>query len=119
MVFACLHYDNGSNQLSASASGKQIGLIKWAISRAKKTSSNRIGLIMSGDKKGFEFVDADQTRSKFKDAQLVKFEQWIEKDCQLVIENPLKNDMVWMRGRNGQVIFDTDNKPIKIQQLLQ
>ena len=26
--------------------------------------------------------------------------------------------MVWMRGRNGQVIFDTDNKPIKIQKKL-
>jgi hypothetical protein len=118
MVFACIHYDNGNKQLSASATGKQIGLTKYAIYRAKKKSTKRIGLIMSGDKKGFEFVDADQTRSKFKEEQLAKFELWIEKDCQLVIENSLKNDMVWMRGRNGQVIFDTNNKPIKIQKKL-
>ena len=118
MVFACIHYDNDNKQLSASATGKQIGLTKYAIYQAKKKSTKRIGLIMSGDKKGFEFVDADQTRSKFKEEQLAKFELWIEKDCQLVIKNPLKNDMVWMRGRNSQVIFDTNNKPIKIQKKL-
>ena len=62
MAFACIYYDNGNNQLSASATGKQIGLTKYAIYWAKKKSTNRIGLIMSGDKKGFEVVDADQKR---------------------------------------------------------
>ncbi len=58
-------------------------------------------------------------QSKFKDEQLTKFEQWIEQDCQLlVIENPHKNDMVWMRGQDGQDIYGTNNKPLKIQKKL-
>jgi hypothetical protein len=52
---------------------------------------------MYGYKKGFEFVDTDQKWSKFNDEQLTKFEEWIENDCQLVIENPLKNNLVWKR----------------------
>ena len=118
MVCACIHNCEDNNQLSGSAIGHHLGVNKNFVSRAKFKSYKRVALITSGDKKGFEFVDTDQKRSKFNDEQLTKFEQWIEKDCQLVIENPLKNDMVWMRGRDRQVIYGADEKPLKIQKKL-
>ena len=59
------------------------------ISHTKIKSYNQVALIRSGDKKVFEFNDTYQKRSKFNYDLLFKFEEWIEKYCQLVIENPL------------------------------
>ena len=118
MVNACIHNCNDGNQLSMNAIGRQVGMHRSSISRSKIKSYNRVALIMSGDKKGCEFVDTHQKRSKFTNEEITKFEQWIEKDCQLVIENPLKNDMIWKRNRDGQVIYGPNNKPVLIQKKL-
>ncbi len=118
MVCACIHKCEDDNQLSVSAIGRQVEVSKMLVSHAKIKTYHQIALIVSGGKKGFEFIDTDQKRSKFNDEQLTKFEQRIEKYCQLVIENPLKNDMVWKKGRDGQVIYRTDKKPLKIQKKL-
>jgi hypothetical protein len=118
IVCACIHNCKDDNLLSVSTIGHQVGVGKMLVSHAKIKTYQWIALIMSGDKTGFEFIDTDQKRSKFNDEQLTKFEQWIEKDYQLVIENPLENDMVWKRGREGQVIYGTDKKPLKIQKKL-
>jgi hypothetical protein len=75
-------------------------------------------LISEGDERGFELIDADQTRSKFSEAQVSRFEQWIIKDCKLVIQNPLKNDMIIQRDRKGKVVYGNDNQPLKIQKML-
>ena len=61
------------------AIGRQVGMHRKGINRSKIKSCNRVAQIMSGDKKGFEFADTDQKRSKFKDEVITKFEQWIEK----------------------------------------
>ena len=90
MVNACIHNCNDGNQLSMNAIGRQVGMHRSSISRSKIKSYNRVALIKSGDKKGYEFVDTDQKRSKFTNEEITKFEKWIKKDCQLVIENPLK-----------------------------
>jgi hypothetical protein len=92
--------------------------------RASKAAANeqknfeKARLISAGDKRGFEFIEADQTRSKFKEEQLSMFEQWIIKDCELVKQNPLKNDMIIQRDRRGKVVLGHDNQPIMIQKML-
>ena len=60
MVCVCIHNCNDDNQLSVSAIGHQVGVSKSLVSRAKIKTNHRIALIMSGDKKGLEFVDTDQ-----------------------------------------------------------
>jgi hypothetical protein len=75
-------------------------------------------LISEGDERGFELIDADQTRSKFSEAQVSRFEQWIIKDCKLVIQNPLKNDMITQKDRKGNVVYGDNNQPLKIQKML-
>jgi hypothetical protein len=75
MVCAFIHSCKDDYQLSVSAIGHQVGVSKILVSHAKIKTYHRIALFMSGDKKGFEFVDTDQNRSKFNDEQLTKFEQ--------------------------------------------
>jgi hypothetical protein len=98
--------------------GIQVGLSRGFIQWNKDKSAKKTRLINEGDERGFEFVKADQTRSKFNEAQVSRFEQWIIKDCELVIQNPLKNDMIRQRDRKGKVIFGNENQPVKIQKML-
>ncbi len=60
----------------------------------------------------------DQDRSKYTDVERDDFEEWIVTKCDQVIENLLKNDMIWMRDRKGKVVQGDDNLPKKIQKWL-
>jgi hypothetical protein len=112
------HYNNGQHRNV----GKDV--MTFNLCRASKAAANeqknfeKARLISAGDKRGFEFIEADQTRSKFKEEQLSMFEQWIIKDCELVKQNPLKNDMIIQRDRRGKVVLGHDNQPIMIQKML-
>jgi hypothetical protein len=118
VLSACILNDEVNNHLSASSMGKQAGLSKHFIHFNKSKSFEKARLISAGDKRGFEFIEADQTRSKFKEEQLSMFEQWIIKDCELVKQNPLKNDMIIQRDRRGKVVLGHNNQPIMIQKML-
>ena len=118
MLSACILNDEVTNHQSVASTGKQDGLSRQFIRTYKSKSFEKARLISEGDERGFELIEADQTRSKFKEAQVSRFEQWIIKDCELVKQNPLKNDMIIQRDREGKVVFGHDNQPIKIQKML-
>jgi hypothetical protein len=118
MLSACILNDEVTNHQSVASTGKQDGLSRQFIRTYKSKSFEKARLISEGDERGFELIEADQTRSKFKEAQVSRFEQWIIKDCELVKQNPLKNDMIIQRDRMGKVVFGNDNQPIKIQKML-
>ena len=68
------------------------------MNRNFRTGAERAMLIKAGDLAGYELYEDDKTRSKLSEAELNKFDQWILNDCELVIENPFKNDVVLMRA---------------------
>ncbi len=47
--------------------------------------------------KGFELFDEEKDRSKYSEEQIKKFQHWVLNGCELVIDNPFKNDTVWKR----------------------
>ncbi len=92
VLSACILNGDKTNQLSVDKMGKQAGLSKGFIQYNKNKSAEKVRLISEGDERGFKLMDADQTRSKFLEAQVSRIEQWIIKDCELVIQNHLKNE---------------------------
>jgi hypothetical protein len=74
-------------------------------------------LIKEGDERGFELIEPDKHRSKYPLETVKRFEQWIIKDCELVIQNPLKNYMIYERDRMCKVVMGEDNHPINIQKM--
>ncbi len=104
--------------MSITEMGKQAGLSKCYIQLNKAKSFEKARLIQEGDEKGFELIELEKTQSKFFNDTIESFEQWLFKDCGLVMQNPLKNDIIFERDRAGNVIYGTDNEPIKIQKML-
>ncbi len=114
VLSACILNSN-NNQMSITEMGKQAGLSKHYIQFNKAKSFKKARLIQEGDEKGFELIEPEKTRSKFFNDTIKSFEQWIS---ELVMQNPLKNDMIFERDRAGNVIYGTDNEPIKVQKML-
>jgi hypothetical protein len=75
-------------------------------------------LIQAVDKQGFELIEPEKLRKKISPKIITLFEKWIVKDCELIIQNPMKNDMIYERDREGKVILGLDNQPLKIQKML-
>ena len=98
--------------------GKQAGLSTKKIRRYSSRSLEKALLINSGDKKGYELIESDQDRTKYSGNERDALEEWLLKDCDLIIENPLKNDSIWKRDWKGNVVRDVDNKPVQIQKRL-
>ena len=69
VLSACILNGEVTNHLSASSMGKQAGLSKHFIHSNKSKSFEKARLISVGDESGFKFMEADQTRSKFGEAQ--------------------------------------------------
>jgi hypothetical protein len=104
--------------ISTTSIGKHAGLSKHCISYNKAKSFQTARLIKAGDERGFKLIEPEKHCSKYPLETVEKFEQWIIKDCELVIQNPLKNDMIYERDRMGKVVMGEDNHPIKIQKVL-
>jgi hypothetical protein len=85
VLSACILNSEKTNQLSVNSMGTQAGLSKGFIRYNKDESIEKARLISEGDERGFKLIDADETRSKFSENQVLRFEQWIIKECKLVI----------------------------------
>jgi hypothetical protein len=109
---------NGDDNRQLYTAGSQAGLSKGFIQYNKDKSAKKARLISEGDERGFESIEADKTRSKLSEAQVSRFEQWIIKDCKLVIQNPLKNDVIIQKDRKGKVVYGNDNQPLKIKKMI-
>ena len=77
--------------------GKHAGLSKHCIAYNKAKSFEKARLIQAGDEQGFEIIEPEKLRKKISPETITLFEQWIVKDCELIIQNPLKNDMIYER----------------------
>ena len=64
VLSACTLNGDKTNQLSDNSMGKQAGLSKGFIWYNKDKSIKTARLINKGDERGFELIEADQTRSK-------------------------------------------------------
>ena len=64
VLSACILNGDETNQLSVDKMGKQAGLSKGFIQYNKNKSAEKARLINKGDERGFELIEADQTRSK-------------------------------------------------------
>jgi len=118
VLSACLFSGTNNNDVSACMIGKQAGLSTKKIKRYSSRSLETALLINSGDKKGYELIESDQDRTKYSGDERDALEEWLLKDCDLIIENPLKNDSIWKRDWKGNVVRDVDNKPVQIQKRL-
>ncbi len=74
--------------------GKQTGLTRGKITRYLSRSLEKALITHSGDKKGYELIETDQDRTKYSKEERDALEEWLLKDCDLVINNPLKNDNI-------------------------
>jgi hypothetical protein len=77
--------------------GKQTGLTRGKISQYLYRSLEKALIIHSSDKKGYKLIETDQDRTKYSKEERDALEEWLLKDCDLVIENPSKNDNIWKR----------------------
>ena len=118
VISMCLFSDLESSGTKPAQIGKMANLSYGCIKRYSSKVFEKARLIQSGDKKGYELIEADQDRSKYSEEELAAFDNWILKDCQYVIENPLKNDTVMKRDRKGNVVMGDDNLPLQIQKRL-
>jgi hypothetical protein len=69
-------------------------------------------------KKGFKLIEPEKSCSKFSFESIERFEQWIINDCELIIQNSLKTNMIFERIRMGEVVIGQGKHPIKIQKML-
>jgi hypothetical protein len=89
ILMACI-LNEDDNTICTTAMGKHAGLSKHCISYNKAKSFQKARLIQAGDERGFELIEPEKSQSKFSLETVERFKQWIIKDCELVIQNPLK-----------------------------
>lgn len=85
--------------------GRHLGLSVGATYRNLDRGTKKAALIMEGDDAGYELIDEEKERSKYKPEDLDRFEEWIKNECEVVIDNPCKNDEVIERDRKSEYVL--------------
>ena len=98
--------------------GKMLGLSRGSTYRNFGRGNERALLIKAGNMEGYELDDEERNRSKLKDSDIEKFQDWVLNECELVIDNPFKNDTIIKRDRKNRMVRDDKGDPIMIQKKL-
>ena len=94
--------------------GLSVGSRHRTLSLAKKKRVN----IAKGMRDGWIMLTKDEQRSKYTDKLISALEYWIENN-NMVHHNPLKDNLVIKRDRNGSIVRDvTTGVPVQVQKMM-
>jgi len=72
--------------------GRFLGFSTGAAHRNFKKGRQKAALIMVGDEEGYELIEEEKDRSKYSAEELKRFDNWILNECEVVVDNPCKDD---------------------------